>query len=92
MKSLTNDQLKKIKLLTIEALRGQGFSDVWLIELKRCFDIDSDMACNALELARYVSWNMRSSNIHRESEDFANVCALECVLFATNEVIALKIN
>ncbi len=89
MKTLTKDQINTLKIFAIEALKGMNFQENWLTELKRCFDNDTDCSCNAFELARYISWNMKSSNIYSDNETFADLCSFQAVLFGTNEMINL---
>ena len=90
MQTLSPDQMIILKSLSIEALKGMNFQSIWIDELKRCLNEDTDCSCHAFELANYISWNMRSSGIHSDNIALADSCAFQAVLFAANEILGFS--
>lgn len=89
MKTLTSEQLDKLKVFAVEALKGMNFYPSWIESLEKDFNEKNDCTFNAFDLARYISWHMRSNGIHIDNIAFATQCAFEAVLFGANEIIAL---
>ncbi len=88
--ALSNEQLDDVKTKAIQFLQSLQFANDWLNALKTDLANDNDTSCNAIELARYISWHMRYHGIHQDDESFADACAFQSVLFATNEILSIS--
>lgn len=95
MKTLSYNQIKAIKTFALESIDCMNFNRSWFEVLKRDLEMDCDRSCNAIELARYISWHMEHHKFEYGmsylSEDHFISCSFQAVLYGTNETLAGKI-